>query len=78
MPKSSVKLTEIWSKWEVISELGQEATTEEGTEADTWLSIYSLELVLGRAGKPAEYITQGDPIWVVREECVVTRQRPLR
>lgn len=38
-------------------ELVQEAVTEEGTEADTKLSLYSLDLGLGRAGKPAD---QGD------------------
>lgn len=43
-------------------ELGQEAGTEEGTEGDTWLSIYSLDLGLRKARKPAEHITQGDPI----------------
>lgn len=38
-------------------ELVQKAVTEEGPEADTQLSLYSLDLGLGRAGKPAE---QGD------------------
>ena len=53
------------SKWELIPETiswDKRAVTLEGTEADTWLSIYSLVLGLGRPGKLAEHITQGHPI----------------